>query len=196
MKVLVTGGAGFVGTNLIKRLLKDGHEVFSVDNYSTGFRDNEQKGCHYYYEDISNKYFWCLSDKDECEVTCDHEIEKPDVIFHLAAESHVDKSINTPSEFMQTNIIGTYVLLEQSRMYWRSLENNKKDKFRFLHVSTDEVYGDLEGTNNLFTEATRYAPSSPYSASKASADHLVRSWNRTYGLPTLISNCSNELLST
>ena len=93
---------------------------------------------------------------------------------------------------MQTNIIGTYVLLEQSRMYWRSLENNKKDKFRFLHVSTDEVYGDLDGTNNLFTETTRYAPSSPYSASKASSDHLVRAWNRTYKLPTLITNCSNN----
>ena len=117
---------------------------------------------------------------------------KPDIIMHLAAESHVDRSIDGPNEFIQTNIVGTYNLLEQACAYWNSLELSKKEKFRFHHISTDEVYGDLEGTDDLFTETTSYAPSSPYSASKASSDHLVRAWQRTYGLPTLITNCSNN----
>jgi len=112
--------------------------------------------------------------------------------MHLAAESHVDRSIDGPSEFIQTNIVGTYVLLEEARDYWSNLDNNKKRGFRFHHVSTDEVYGDLEGKNELFTEETSYSPSSPYSASKASSDHLVRAWQRTFKLPTLVTNCSNN----
>jgi dTDP-glucose 4,6-dehydratase len=117
---------------------------------------------------------------------------QPDIVMHLAAESHVDRSIDSPDAFIQTNIVGTYVLLEQAKNYWKDLEYTKKDAFRFHHVSTDEVYGDLNSTNDLFTEDTAYAPSSPYSAAKASSDHLVRAWQRTYNLPTLITNCSNN----
>ncbi|MEG1575163.1 MAG: GDP-mannose 4,6-dehydratase, partial [Bacteroidales bacterium] len=117
---------------------------------------------------------------------------QPDVVMHLAAESHVDRSISGPFDFIETNIIGTYQLLEASRAYWLGLNDTKKAEFRFHHISTDEVYGDLEGTTDLFTETTPYSPSSPYSASKASSDHLVRAWNRTYGLPVLITNCSNN----
>jgi dTDP-glucose 4,6-dehydratase len=112
--------------------------------------------------------------------------------MHLAAESHVDRSIDGPAEFIETNIVGTYTLLEAARQYWNALDGTKKLSFRFHHISTDEVYGDLEGPEDLFTEATAYAPSSPYSASKASSDHLVRAWQRTYGLPTVITNCSNN----
>ncbi|MGL5628096.1 MAG: dTDP-glucose 4,6-dehydratase, partial [Plesiomonas shigelloides] len=117
---------------------------------------------------------------------------RPDVVMHLAAESHVDRSIDGPAAFIETNIIGTYTLLEAARNYWNALEPQAKAAFRFHHISTDEVYGDLEGPDSLFTETTPYAPSSPYSASKASSDHLVRAWRRTYGLPTLITNCSNN----
>src|SRR6056300_1509365 len=117
---------------------------------------------------------------------------QPDIIMHLAAESHVDRSIEGPADFIETNIVGTYQLLEAARAYWSQLDADKKASFRFHHVSTDEVYGDLEGTDDLFKETTSYAPSSPYSASKASSDHLVRSWQRTFGLPTLITNCSNN----
>ena len=112
--------------------------------------------------------------------------------MHLAAESHVDRSIDGPDDFIQTNIVGTFILLEQSKIYWQSLEGDKKENFRFLHVSTDEVYGDLGGSTDFFSEDTAYDPSSPYSASKASSDHLVRAWYRTYGLPVLITNCSNN----
>src|SRR5690606_37424537 len=117
---------------------------------------------------------------------------KPDAVMHLAAESHVDRSIDGPSAFIQTNVIGTYTLLEVSRRYWSRLSDSAKGSFRFHHISTDEVYGDLVNTDDLFTEETPYAPSSPYSASKASSDHLVRAWTRTYGLPTVITNCSNN----
>ncbi|TOM28625.1 dTDP-glucose 4,6-dehydratase, partial [Vibrio parahaemolyticus] len=117
---------------------------------------------------------------------------QPDMVMHLAAESHVDRSIDGPAAFIETNVMGTYHLLEAARQYWSSLEEANKSAFRFHHISTDEVYGDLEGTDDLFTETTSYAPSSPYSASKASSDHLVRAWQRTYGLPTLVTNCSNN----
>ena len=118
--------------------------------------------------------------------------KKPDTIIHLAAESHVDRSIDGPKEFILTNIVGTYTILDQSNQYWQSLQGEKKDNFRLLHVSTDEVYGDLNGTDDYFSEDTSYDPSSPYSASKASSDHLVRAWHRTYNLPVLITNCSNN----
>ena len=117
---------------------------------------------------------------------------EPSVVMHLAAESHVDRSIDGPSDFVQTNLVGTYTLLEAGREYWESLPTDQSDTFRFHHVSTDEVYGDLDGSNDLFTEETPYAPSSPYSATKAGSDHLVRAWGRTYGLPVLVTNCSNN----
>ena len=188
-KILVTGGAGFIGSALIRNIISNtNHSVVNIDKLT--YAGNLESLS---LVESSDRYSFELADIcDPNKIKNIFEKHQPDLIIHLAAESHVDKSINTPSEFIQTNIIGTYVLLEQSRMYWGSLENNKKDKFRFLHVSTDEVYGDLEGTNDLFTETTRYAPSSPYSASKASSDHLVRAWNRTYKLPTLITNCSNN----
>ena len=146
-------------------------------------------------ESVSENKRYLFKKVDICN---DDEIKRmfneymPDIVIHLAAESHVDRSIDDPSEFIKTNIFGTYVLLQQARIYLRSLKGNKKNNFRFHHVSTDEVYGDLEGKNSLFTEETSYAPSSPYSASKASSDHLVRSWHRTFELPILITNCSNN----
>jgi dTDP-glucose 4,6-dehydratase len=129
---------------------------------------------------------------DEKELNRIFKKNKPDIVMHLAAESHVDRSIDGPGDFIKTNIVGTFTLLEQSKNYWQSLEGDKKNNFRFLHVSTDEVYGDLEGTTDFFSEETSYDPSSPYSATKASSDHLVRAWHRTYGLPVLITNCSNN----
>ena len=188
-KILVTGGAGFIGSALIRNIISNtNHSVVNIDKLT--YAGNLES---LLLVESSDRYSFELADIcDPNKIKNIFEKHQPDLIIHLAAESHVDKSINTPSEFMQTNIIGTYVMLEQSRMYWGSLENKNKDKFRFLHVSTDEVYGDLESTNDLFTETTRYAPSSPYSATKASSDHLVRAWNRTYKLPTLITNCSNN----
>ena len=188
-KILVTGGAGFIGSALIRNIISNtNHSVVNIDKLTYAGNLESLSSV-----ESSERYSFELADIcDPKKIKNIFEKHQPDLIIHLAAESHVDKSINTSSEFMQTNIIGTYVLLEQSRMYWGSLENKRKDKFRFLHVSTDEVYGDLEGANDLFTETTRYAPSSPYSATKASSDHLVRAWNRTYKLPTLITNCSNN----
>jgi dTDP-glucose 4,6-dehydratase len=188
-KILVTGGAGFIGSALIRNIISNtNHSVVNIDKLTYAGNLESLSSV-----ESSDRYSFELADIcDSNKINNIFEKHQPDLIIHLAAESHVDKSINTPSEFMQTNIFGTYVLLEQSRMYWGSVETNKKEKFRFLHVSTDEVYGDLEGANDLFTETTRYAPSSPYSATKASSDHLVRAWNRTYKLPTLITNCSNN----
>ena len=188
-KIFVTGGAGFIGSALIRNIISNtNHSVVNIDKLTYAGNLESLSSV-----ESSDRYSFELADIcDSNKINNIFEKHQPDLIIHLAAESHVDKSINTPSEFMQTNIFGTYVLLEQSRMYWGSVENNKKEKFRFLHVSTDEVYGDLEGANDLFTETTRYAPSSPYSATKASSDHLVRAWNRTYKLPTLITNCSNN----
>jgi len=144
---------------------------------------------------IEKKSSYIFEQVDICDDRELHRVFKesrPDVIIHLAAESHVDRSIDSPNSFIQTNIVGTFNLLEQSKNYWQSLEGSRKENFRFLHVSTDEVYGDLDGSNDFFSEDTAYDPSSPYSASKASSDHLVRAWYRTYGLPVLITNCSNN----
>lgn len=199
MKILVTGGAGFIGSALIRHLINESsHTVVNVDKLT--YAGNLES-----LAAISDSTRYVFEQVDIChagEITRVLNQYQPDLIMHLAAESHVDRSIDGPGDFMQTNIIGTYTLLEQARMYYNALDESRKSHFRFHHISTDEVYGDLPHPDDrhedqspslpLFTEATRYAPSSPYSASKASSDHLVRAWQRTYGLPTLISNCSNN----
>jgi len=187
--VLVTGGAGFIGSALIRHIINNTtHSVVNIDKLT--YAGNLES-----LASIENSPRYFFEQADICnanEIRRVFDEHHPDIVMHLAAESHVDRSIDGPGDFIQTNIIGTYVLLEEARFYWSKLDRVKKDNFKFHHVSTDEVYGDLEGTDNLFTETTPYAPSSPYSASKASSDHLVRSWQRTFGLPTLITNCSNN----
>jgi len=189
LRILVTGGAGFIGSAVIRHIINNTQDsVINVDKLTYAgnleslaeVKDNER----YVFEqvDICNR-----AALDQV-----FEQHKPDVVMHLAAESHVDRSIDGPAAFIETNIVGTYTLLEASRAYWNSLLEAKKLLFRFHHISTDEVYGDLEGPEDLFTEETSYAPSSPYSASKASSDHLVRAWLRTYGFPTVVTNCSNN----
>jgi len=187
--ILVTGGAGFIGSALIRHIIKNTyHRVVNIDklSYSGNLQslDSIDLNKNYIFEQVDI----C----DEKELNRIFKKNKPDIVMHLAAESHVDRSIDGPSDFIKTNIVGTFTLLEQSKNYWQSLEGDKKNNFRFLHVSTDEVYGDLEGTTDFFSEETSYDPSSPYSATKASSDHLVRAWHRTYGLPVLITNCSNN----
>lgn len=189
MNILVTGGAGFIGSAVIRHIINNtNNSVVNVDKLTyagnleslTEVENNER---YYFYQaDVCNRE---ALDK----IFAKHQ---PNVVMHLAAESHVDRSIDGPAAFIQTNIVGTYTLLEASRAYWNALPEDKKHTFKFHHISTDEVYGDLEGPEDYFTEQTPYAPSSPYSASKASSDHLVRSWLRTYGLPTIITNCSNN----
>jgi dTDP-glucose 4,6-dehydratase len=188
-KILITGGAGFIGSAVIRHIINDTkHIAINVDKLT--YAGNLES-----LESIENNDRYLFEEVDICDIA---EIKRvfnthqPDIVMHLAAESHVDRSIDGPGEFIQTNIVGTYVLLEQAKDYWSTLEGNKKHRFKFHHVSTDEVYGDLEDKDDLFTEETSYAPSSPYSASKASSDHLVRAWQRTFELPTLITNCSNN----
>ena len=189
MKFVITGGAGFIGSAVIRHIINNtDHSVVNIDKLT--YAGNLES-----LEPVKNDNRYSFEQVDICDV---NEVKRvfnehqPNVVMHLAAESHVDRSIDGPGEFIQTNIVGTYVLLEEARDYWSSLSDDKKASFRFHHVSTDEVYGDLEGTYNLFTEQTPYAPSSPYSAAKASSDHLVRAWQRTFQLPTLITNCSNN----
>ena len=189
MKILVTGGAGFIGSAVIRHIISNTSDsVVNVDKLTyAGNLESLQavaQDSRYAFEHVD------ICNREELDrVFREHQ---PDAVMHLAAESHVDRSISGPSEFIQTNIIGTYVLLEAARGYWTGLDETRKSAFRFHHISTDEVYGDLEGPEDLFTETTPYQPSSPYSASKASSDHLVRAWARTYGLPTLVTNCSNN----
>lgn len=189
MRFLITGGAGFIGSAVIRHIIQNTeHEVLNVDKLT--YAGNLES-----LSSISNYSRYQFSQTDICNRAALDQLFtdfQPDAVMHLAAESHVDRSISGPYAFIETNTIGTYQMLEASRAYWLGLNEKKKDTFRFHHISTDEVYGDLEGTTDLFTEKTPYSPSSPYSASKASSDHLVRAWNRTYGLPILVTNCSNN----
>ena len=189
MNILVTGGAGFIGSAVIRHIINNTeHHVLNIDKLT--YAGNLES-----LISVAKNARYQFSQTDICDrATLDSIFKEfqPDLVMHLAAESHVDRSISGPYAFLETNIIGTYQLLEASRSYWQSLDDNKKNIFKFHHISTDEVYGDLEGTTDLFTEETSYSPSSPYSASKASSDHLVRAWNRTYGLPIIVTNCSNN----
>jgi len=189
MKILVTGGAGFIGSAVIRYIIENtGDHVINVDKLT--YAGNLES-----LAPVSGSGRYAFEQVEICDRPALDRVfaqHRPDAVMHLAAESHVDRSIDGPAAFIQSNIVGTYTLLEAAREYWMGLDAAGKKAFRFHHISTDEVYGDLEDPNELFTEQTPYAPSSPYSASKAAADHLVRAWQRTYGLPTLITNCSNN----
>lgn len=187
-KIMVTGGAGFIGSAVIRHIINHtDDEVINIDKLT--YAGNQESLADV---DSSERYFFEKVDICDAPKIADiFERYQPDCIMHLAAESHVDRSIDGPGEFITTNVVGTYTLLEESRRYFSTLTEEKQRAFRFHHISTDEVYGDL-GAEGLFTETTSYEPSSPYSASKASSDHLVRAWQRTFGLPTLVTNCSNN----
>jgi len=188
MRIIVTGGAGFIGSALIRHLVLDkGYEVLNVDALTYAGNLASLRGV----EGKSNYRFLKANICDPAAMGKAMASFSPDRVMHLAAESHVDRSITGAADFVQTNIIGTFTLLEAALAYWKSLQRTARDSFRFLHVSTDEVYGSL-GESGLFTEETPYDPSSPYSASKASSDHLAKAWQRTYGLPVIVSNCSNN----
>lgn len=196
MKILVTGGAGFIGSAVVRHIIQNTQDsVVNVDKLTyAGILEN--------LSEVSTSNRYAFEKVDICnreELDRVLQQHQPDAIMHLAAESHVDRSIDGPAAFIETNIVGTYCLLEAARGYWNGLSKERKTVFRFHHISTDEVYGDLphpqeeaEALKSLFTEETPYAPSSPYSASKASSDHIVRAWHRTYGLPILVTNCSNN----
>lgn len=189
MNILITGGAGFIGSAVVRHIIQDtDNTVLNVDKLTyAGNLESLAK--------VADNPRYQFSQTDICDRAALDQLFQafqPDAVMHLAAESHVDRSITGPAAFIETNIIGTYQLLEAARHYWNGLVEDKKAEFRFHHISTDEVYGDLEGTEDLFLETTPYAPSSPYSASKASSDHLVRAWHRTYGLPVVLTNCSNN----
>ena len=189
MKILVTGGAGFIGSAVVRHIINHTQDsVVNLDKLTyAGNLDSVSS--------VANSERYAFEQADICDRAALDKIfaeHQPDAIMHLAAESHVDRSIDSAGEFIQTNIVGTFTLLEAARASYQGQPENRRAAFRFHHISTDEVYGDLHGTNDLFTETTPYAPSSPYSASKASSDHLVRAWRRTYGLPTIVTNCSNN----
>ena len=189
MKILVTGGAGFIGSAVIRHLIHHtDHEVVNIDKltYSGNLAS---------LADVCDCPRYVFERADLCEYNRLVDLlikHQPNAVMHLAAESHVDRSIDGPEEFIQTNLVGTYNLLEAARVHWQTLDDSGKAAFRFHHISTDEVYGDLDGPEDLFREDTPYAPSSPYSATKAGSDHLVRAWGRTFGLPVIVTNCSNN----
>ncbi len=189
MKILVTGGAGFIGSSVCRHFINDlKYHVVNVDKLTYAANLDSLKS-------VSDNPLYTFYRQDICDSAELLKImrrEMVDIVMHLAAESHVDRSIDGPAEFIETNIVGTYALLEAARTYWGDLEDERRQRFRFHHISTDEVFGDLPFDDSLFTESTPYAPSSPYSASKASSDHLVRAWHHTYGLPVVLSNCSNN----
>lgn len=189
MRILITGGAGFIGSALVRHLIENTeHDVLNVDKltYAGNLESLASIATNTRYEFVQADI------ADQPTISKVLARFQPEAIMHLAAESHVDRSIDGPSAFIQTNIVGTYALLEATRAYWSALDASARATFRFHHISTDEVYGDLHGVDDLFTETTPYAPSSPYSASKAASDHLVRAWHRTYGLPVVVTNCSNN----
>lgn len=189
MKILVTGGAGFIGSAVVRHIIENTLDEVRVMDCLTYAGNLESLAP----VAGSERYSFSQTDiTDAAAVAAQFSEFHPDIVMHLAAESHVDRSIDGPAAFIQTNVIGTFTLLEAARHYWSGLVDEQKQAFRFHHISTDEVYGDLHGTDDLFTEETSYAPSSPYSASKAGSDHLVRAWNRTYGLPVVVTNCSNN----
>jgi dTDP-glucose 4,6-dehydratase len=189
MMFLITGGAGFIGSAVVRHIIGNTRDsLVNVDKLT--YAGNLES-----LSSVSNNERYNFEKIDICNrLELDRVFSEfqPDIVMHLAAESHVDRSIDGPAAFIETNIVGTYTLLESARQYWQNLKTEGKSRFRFHHISTDEVYGDLDGTAALFTESTAYAPSSPYSASKASSDHLVRAWSRSYGLPVIVTNCSNN----
>lgn len=187
-RILVTGGSGFIGSAVCRHLIKSGYKVLNLDKLTYAGNPDSLR-------DIECEAAYRFARIDICDEQAVGELlhdAQPDAIMHLAAESHVDRSIDAPAEFLQTNVIGTFRMLNAAFEYWRELDEKRRNRFRFHHVSTDEVFGDLPLDSGVFTEETPYAPSSPYSASKAASDHFVRAWYQTYGLPVVLSNCSNN----
>ncbi|TAN46950.1 MAG: NAD-dependent epimerase/dehydratase family protein, partial [Rhodospirillales bacterium] len=187
MRILITGGAGFIGSALVRHVLDNGHEAVNLDKLTYAAAPGNLDG-------VESRPGYRFEQADICDAQALGRIfasHQPDAVMHLAAESHVDRSIDGPAAFMETNIQGTYRVLEAALEYFRALPGGRREAFRFHHVSTDEVFGSL-GTEGYFTETTPYAPRSPYSASKASSDHLASAWHHTFGLPVVISNCSNN----
>lgn len=188
MKILVTGGAGFIGSAVIRMAIARGYDVVNLDKLT--YAANLES-----LRDVADTPNYTFVQADICDLDAVNSVfaeHQPDTVMHLAAESHVDRSIDGPGAFIETNVMGTFAMLQAARAYWDGLTGDRKDAFRFHHISTDEVYGDLELDDPAFEETTSYDPSSPYSASKAASDHLVRAWARTYKMPVLLTNCSNN----